>query len=343
MVQTELGEGKVHVVPHLVVQVDPFRTLMADEEDYTTWRSSIPVQGLVSAVAKASSGNGSPVTALVRLDKSSFDFSSAAGDGHDLRFSLPDGTHLPFLARFYDSAGGVAHFDVRLPSLASGGVPPALQVLSGRDGVPSRADPAEVWSGIPDSLRLAATTFLVADFSEVSSRAQLPGDIAIGPWYLGLVGKAVLVSPTSTSASVLPCIKAAGSGRTGNAFDLEYTSTDTTASSYVVLGTNIDATSRSFQALDSVVFWARGNSRFWFAMEDSLAVSKKAWIKLATNSSWTRYCVKPVDFLPASGAGNTGWIPTRNSIRRLSFIVSGGSNFWVTDIRVYGLGVDEMR
>lgn len=340
---TELGTGKVWVVPRILNNAGILRLLFANQEIYSTWKHVVEHSPLLSAVAKASRVALGPVPALVRLDSSNFDFTSAAGDGRDLRFALPDGTHLPYLPRYYDSARGEAQIEVQLPSMVPGDTTPTILVLSGRDGVPSRSDSAGVWNGVADSLRIAATTFLVDDFNPASSRAKLPLDIPIGPWYLGMVDKATLVQPAGVSGNILSAIKPADSGRPGNAFDLEYTSTDMSGASYVVLGTNLDASPRSFRALDSVVFWARGNSQFWFAMEDGLAVSRKAWAKYSASASWTRYCVRPSNFLAASTGGNVGWTAARTSIRRLSFIVYGGSSLWVTDIRVYGMGVDEMR
>lgn len=341
-ISSELGQAAIHVVPHTVV----FGALQppgADQETYSTWRTSVLRTGLLSGVAKASTTALGPVTALVRLDTSNFDFRSAAGDGRDLRFALPDGRHLAWFPRFYDSAAGLAQIDVRLPGMRPGDTVPVIQILSGRDHVPSRADSSTVWSGIVDSLVAAATSFVVDDFDPVSNRAALPPDIPIGTWYMGLVGKDTLIQPAGGSGHGATAIEPADSGRSGNAFHLKFAVGDTTGSSYVVLGTNIAARSRTFRALDSLVFWVRGTGRFSFAMEDSIPVSRKATVDFATTPSWKRYRVRPADFLPAGGNGNTGWIGTRDSIRRISFIVMSGGDFWVADIRVYGLGVDEMR
>lgn len=339
----ELGEAEVHVRPHATVFVPNFEPPEIADENYATWTTTTVRTGLLSETAKRAAAAGRPRTALVRLNMWNFDFTTAAGDGRDLRFALPDGTPLSYFPRFYDSAASLAHIDVRLPGGVVGDTAQRIVVHSGRTQVPSRADSAATWSGIADSLVADATSFLIDDFAPPTNRAKLPIDIAIGPWYIGSTGFAVVIQPLGGSERMVEAIQPAGSGRTGNAFALEYASVDTSTSSYVVLGTKLAPTSRTFRAMDSIVFWARGNGRFWFAMEDALTVSRKAWVEFASPSAWTRFRIRPEDFLPEGAGGNRGWAGTRDSIQRISFIARGGSELWIADLRLYGLGAAEMR
>lgn len=342
-VADELGEAKVHVRPHATVFVPNMEPPKAGDENHATWTTTTVRTGLLSERAKRAAVAGQPRTALVRLNRWNFDFTTAAGDGRDLRFALPDGTPLPYFPRFYDSASSLAHIDVRLPAGAVGDTAQRIVVHSGRSNVSSRADSLATWSGIADSLVLEATSFLIDDFAPPTNRAKLPMDIPIGPWYIGNAGFAMVTRPVGGSEHMVDAIQPAGSDRTGNAFALEYASVDTSTSSYVVLGTNLAPTPRTFRAMDSIVFWARGNGRFWFAMEDALTVSRKAWIEFASPTQWTRYRIRPVDFLPEGTGGNKGWIGARDSIQRISFIARGGNELWIADLRLHGLGAAEMR
>lgn len=338
----EIGEAKATIRPHTTVWASPFDSLTSDQEDYATWRDRTTLKGLLSGVARKASPTG-PVTALIRMDPSNFDFSKASKTGHDIRFALADGTRLTCRTRFYDSAAGLAHFDVRLPRLAPGDTAPSILVLSGRKAVPPRSDSIRVWAGIADSLRTAATSFLIDDFNPAANRIKFPADIQVGPWYLGIAGKDTLIQPRGGTGHTIDAIEPADSGRSGNALHVKYFSGDTASSSYIVIGTNLAATSRTFRAMDSIVFWARGNGKFWFAMEDQIPISRKAWIYYGANASWTRYRIRPSDFSPPGSNGNKGWSGARDSIQRISFILTGGSDFWIADVRLYGMGVDEMR
>lgn len=340
---TELGSRQVQVRPRLVLLAGTLEPPSAADENLATWHHSDTVRAILPEAARGDAALGVPVAVLVRLDATNFDFSHAAGDGRDLRFASPEGVALSYAPRFYDSAANLAQFDVRLPSLIAGDSAPRIMVRSGRTGVPSRADAAATWTGVSDSLVASATGFLIDDFESNSNRSRLPADIPVGPWYLGNTGQTTVLQPVAGSEHIVEAHRPADSGRSGTAFQLKYLSTDTSTSSYVVVGTNLTPTSRSFRALDSLEFWVRGNGRFWFALEDALGVSRKAWVEFAATPGWTRYRVRPTDFLPAGSNGSKGWSGTRDLVQRISFIARGGSELWIDDIRLYGLGPSEMR
>lgn len=62
-------------------------------------------------------GDVSAFPVLVRLSAPEFDFTQAAGDGRDIRFSDPDGKDLPYQVERWDSAAGLAEIWVRLPEV----------------------------------------------------------------------------------------------------------------------------------------------------------------------------------------------------------------------------------
>lgn len=92
--------------------------------------------------------------------------------------------------------------------------------------------------------------------------------------------------------------------------------------------------------LDSVSFLARGDGRVSLAFDhwddvDS-AFTNKSWIHIEISSSWTRYVVKPSDFLKADSiGGNTGWDSVKKAVTNITFFGNNGKEFWLDDVVLY--------
>ena len=82
---------------------------------------------------------------LLRLNRDFFDFSQAATNGADLRFSTPGGVRLPYQIEEWDPASGRASIWVRVPRI-EGDRRQALRMHWGRPGAPSESKGSDVFN-----------------------------------------------------------------------------------------------------------------------------------------------------------------------------------------------------
>jgi hypothetical protein len=268
--------------------------------------------------------------ATLRLDASNFDFSRSDSIGRDLDVQTVDSAPIPFQVVFWDKIAGLGRIRVRIDtSLAH--YDSRFLLRWGRT-LASRSDSSAVWSAIPDSQRLAINSTLVDDFEGGVLQNLLPDFAA---WS----------TSKSDSASILSFgLVSAPAGRSGQVLHISF-SANIVAGQYVGTTTQLAPTPRIFRSMDSLVFWAKGNGTLSPALEHVTASgSKKAWRKKAMDTGWQRIRLRPQDFDSATGlSGNVGWMRVRDSITNLTFLIGGGSDLWIDDIRLYGIDREDLR
>lgn len=264
--------------------------------------------------------------ATIRLDSSNFDFRRSTASGQDVSVERTDGVALPFEIVVWDSASARGRLHVRLGwDIAVWNDSIAL-----RWGLPAmaRTNPKAVWANIPDFQRLSINSVLVDDFERGSLRSQLPDS---GSWYC---------RPGDSGAVVAPSLVNAGKGRSGTALHMAYT-----AKVFALIGLNLGG-HRCFRSLDSLVFWARGAGKIYPAFDNlDPQASGKAWTHIQLDSSkWTRICIRPQDLDSANGiGGNVGWLAVRDRVTNLTFLVGGGHDLYLDDIRLYGMDPGDFK
>lgn len=275
-----------------------------------------------------------PTVATLRLDSNNFDFSATDSAGRDLSVLTESGDSIPFDVVEWDKPARQGRLHVRLerPLL----LPGAKFVLHWTQALKTRSNASAVWREIPDSQRLFIGSVLVDDFEGPTLRTKLPDSAT---WYKSSADTTVTVSD--------PVHVAAGGIRKGTALRLAY---KTPANTYkwalvgVALGTN--SQSRNLRSMDSIVFWAKGSGTLSVAF-DRLSPYKpegKAWIHLELDTGWTRIRIRPSDLLAPDKVGeNIGWDAVRDRVTNLTFLVSGGTNMYLDDIRLYGLDVEDLK
>jgi hypothetical protein len=256
---------------------------------------------------------GMATVGTVRLDSASFDFNLSDSLGLDLDVRRANGNRVPFEISHWDRLRRQGRLNVRIDSdLRGDGT--SIRLWRGLARA-HRSDPAGVWSGIADSLRLNLTSALVNDFESGSTAA----------WFLG--------SGTGTVA--------AGAGRPGNALHMV-----TTGTGPVVLAAALLAsTPRRLGAIDSIVFWARGSGRLRVAMEHALPGSQLvAWTARDLDTAWRRVSVRPASFdSAAASSGGARWADILDSATHLSYWLEGQGEAWIDDPRLFGIDRDDLR
>lgn len=294
-----------------------------------------------SAVAAADLPSFAPFVATLRFDESSFDFAQSADSGLDLDVRTPDSVPIPFEIVHWDRAARRGRLHVRIAG--KGTLPGAQVLLFWRLPRAHRSDPAATWAGITDSQKLLSTSALVDDFESGSTlHNRLP---YASFWF---VGGSI---PTSGLAD-------AGSGRDGNAFRLNCNAGQCDTGRVLLAATLLANSPRCFRSLDSVVFWARGKGRVRLAFEgvdsaqmqlivrgrlDSLQ-PRRAWCARPLDTAWKRIAIRPSEFDAADGRdGNVGWSALRDSVNYVTFLIEGGSELWLDDIRLHGVAPGDLR
>lgn len=273
----------------------------------------------------------STTVATLRLNQNNFEFAETDSTGRDLAVETEAGKALPFEIVYWDKPAKLGRLRVLLDS--------SLQhrgdrfLLRWKQPLLQRSDANSVWKTIPDSQRLALRSVLVADFEKWSSSTLLPSR---PDWE---------VHATDSFSLASLSFVAAGKGRSGSALSVEYKSG---SSGYLVVKTPLVAPrqARSIRALDSVVFYARGsnkNTSIFLAFDHHELF--KAWKLDSLDTVWTRFRVRPQDFISASNphGGNKGWEAVRDSATDLTFLVYSGTRVWFDDIRLYGIDREDLE
>lgn len=330
-----LGETMVQVRPAQLTRTGYLPPPSAQSEDPLTWRHerALPLSSLVSDWMVPLKQTA---VLTLRLD-STFPFAETMKGGEDLRVRDSWGNTLDLQSALWDSAGKRALLRVKLPSavLASG---EPLLLQWGHEGALAYSTPL-LWQGVTDSLALALQSLLVDDFEKGSPMNAFEAPLKAKYWYIRSSDSTVATIPTEDEDIKL-ALSEAGGGRSGHAMHVNFSAPDY---QWALLGCALGSAPRSLAGLDSIVFWLRGTGRFSVAF-DNLVDGKKAWMHGDLDSVWTRHRVRPQDFLPPDSlANNVGWQAVRDSVTNLTFFMRGQGDFWIDDIRLYGVNRDDLR
>jgi len=272
----------------------------------------------------------SPTVATLRLDASNFDFSLTDSAGSTVALEQPNGTPIPFEKMFWDKFAARARLRARIDTalLTKG----ARLVLAWNRPSAERSAPASVWSALPDSQKLALTSVQVDDFEGGSMQNLLP---LPHTWYRSMSDSAKVNWFTLGSA---------GGGRSGNALGIGYSASYLTGR-YALIGTSLGSGPCSLRSLDSLVVWVRGSGTMAIAFDNLTGTgNKKAWKRYQLDTAWRRVRLRPSELDTADGiGGNIGWDRVRDSVTNLTFLVMGGSEFWIDDVRLHGIDRDDLH
>lgn len=276
----------------------------------------------------------SPTVATIRLDSTNFDFSEVDSAGDEVAVQKLDSTPIPFEMVYWNKAAALGRIEVRIDTqmLKSGS---RFQLLW-RQKAAVRSNPTATWAAIPDSQKLALKSVLVDDFERGSLRNRLP-DSAY--WY---------ASSSEDATNSAAALAAAGAGRAGAALRIAYTTK--AAGAYAQIGTTLGATGGAAKtyglcSLDSLVLWVRGSGAISIAFDYLVpSTDHKAWTHSTLDTAWRRVRIRPQDLDTADGVGgNIGWNNVCNRVTNLSFIVSGGTQLWIDDVRFHGVNRDDLK
>lgn len=269
----------------------------------------------------------------VRLDASNFDFRGADAKGLGIGLDRTDDVPLAYEVPYWDSVAKVGKVRVRLDaSLLAPGAKIRLRWNIHKDSAPL-PDPVATWWGISASRREEWTSLLLDDFEDGDDTNALANR---SRWRLASVG---------TQGLAGPYFEAASGTRTGNALHFRYSSP---GGDYTVLGNTLGTRPNSLRGLDSLVFFVKGSGTLHVALEHlANGAGPKAWKQYTLASAWTRISLRPQDFDPAGASGNIynnyGWAAVRDSVTDLSFILQGGADFWLDDVRFHGVDQGDLR
>lgn len=268
--------------------------------------------------------------ATLRLDSSNFDFTKIDSAANDLTVEQDSGQPIPFDIVFWSKPEKRGRLQVRIDSSLLR--PGSHLNLRRKLSATSPSDPVKVWQGLPDSQKLAVGSVLVDDFEGGTDSTRLP----TGPrWSF---------SASESAKIITKRLKTSDGTHPGNVYSMDY---ETTNRWYVVVKTPLVKGSRprSLRSMDSLVFFAKGTkgSAMFTALEH-LDVFK-AWKHDTLDTNWRRFCIRPSDFLPpgASEQSNRGWVAVRDSVTHLTFILSGGTRFFLDNIRFFGIDKDDLK
>ncbi|HNY32625.1 MAG TPA: hypothetical protein PKO15_17200 [Fibrobacteria bacterium] len=268
--------------------------------------------------------------ATLRLDSSTLDFSKVDSAGSELTVESLEGRQLPFERIFWDRAASRGRLRVRLQgSLLQHGARFRLRWGSTVRGVP---DSASVWDSISSFQRMLMTSVLVDDFEHGSLKSLLP-DTAT---WKAVAGAGATASPLKLAD--------AGRGRDGIALMLTYTA-EAVSGKYAGINVKLSPRPISLRALDSIELMVRGTGRLSVTLDRPEGnTAPKTWARMNIDTTWKRIRVRPQDFDPADGVGgNIGWTRMRDSITHLTFLMEGGKELWIDDVRLHGIVLDDLR
>ena len=110
---------------------------------------------------------------------------------------------------------------------------------------------------------------------------------------------------------------------------------------WVLVGTMFE-NYMNFSAIDSIVFYAKGNGTVKLALEnyinDSMNIKASTdWIEL--NSTWKRISVNPTELCVGSASVETciaSWNTAKAAVKQLHIFPQGGTDFYIDDVTLYG-------
>lgn len=276
-----------------------------------------------------------PSVGILRLDSTNFDFTQAMNDGRDLRFFDGQGNRLVFERASWNSVRRTAVIRIRISKM------PLNSQIEMRWGCDGSVDPGSegLWEGVLDSIFEELYALHIADFEDGTLFTSMSPPNDNHMWYLLPQDTTMHISPHSDTAHL--GIQPAGYGRDGKAFHVTSTGP---VNRWVLFGMVLDTIPANFEQMDSVVFWVRGTGQYSFAFECLSGVEGKALFTDSLDTAWKRKAIRPDDFLAGDGKyGNLGWEGVAHSVTNISFFAYGNADFWLDDVRIYGLNGDDLR
>lgn len=333
-----LAETEVRIQSNQEANIGNLESTQEIDEDLTTWRYSKTIL-LDSLVSDWMQPLVFPTVVTLNLDSNNFDFSEAMTDGRDIRVLDDNGKSLKIERVIWDVSQKKATLRIRLEEISVDSLS-TLTLLWGRPGALD-LEPEDLWMGIKDSLKLELYSVLVDDFEDQNIQTAYVAPIPSTSWYL-VPPEVGLVVDSTLVADLTKAIQPAGVGRTGYAVHISYT--QTIVPKYLILGTKLGSGPRSLETLDSIVYWVRGSGGYTIAFDKLTDPGGKAWLHDSLTTSWVRKCVRPQDFMPADSlAGNVGWENVADSLTNLTFFAGEGNDFWIDDIRMFGVNRDQLK
>lgn len=301
-------------------------------EDPMIWRYShqLVLDSLISDWMQPISD---PTVVIIRLDSLNFDFTQAMQSGHDIRFYDATGALLPYQRRLWNYESKQALIMVRVSMLST---QDQIEMRWGSPGALDRSTDS-VWNTISDSLRLELNSVLVGDFESRSALTNLKAPIQETYWYVFPFDSTVSFTPTDWLDGIVPRDDEYG----GSAVHLSYMATD---NKWIFIGASLSSTPKNFSALDSIVFWIKGDGLLTVSLDHVGDSGGKAVYNDSLHAEWTRMSINPSMFLAADGiGGNIGWEAVKDSITSIAFFIGSGTEFWIDDVRIYGLNRDDLK
>lgn len=333
-----LAETEVRIQSNQEAKVGNLESTQEIDEDLTTWRYSKTIL-LDSLVSDWMQPLVFPTVVTLNIDANNFDFSEAMTDGRDIRVLDDNGKSLEIDRVLWDVSQKKATLRIRLEEISVDSLS-TLTLLWGRPGALD-LEPQDLWAGISDSLKFELYSVLVDDFEDQNIETAYPSPIPLATWYL-VPPEVGLVVDSTLVADLTKAIQPAAEGRSGSAVHISYT--QTIVPKYLLLGTKLGSGPRSLETLDSIVYWVRGSGGYTIAFDKLTEPGGKAWLHDSLTTSWVRKCVRPQDFMPADSlAGNVGWENVADSLTNLTFFAGEGNDFWIDDIRMFGVNRDHLK
>ncbi|MCK9181500.1 MAG: carboxypeptidase-like regulatory domain-containing protein, partial [Fibrobacteraceae bacterium] len=334
-----LAEDLAEVYSNRLTDAGTIAMPSTGSEDPSTWKYS-QVVSIDSLISEWMLPLFDSTVITLRLNTSNFDFTKANRDGSDLRVETIYGESVPFTIARYDVKAKRGVLKIRIPASFENDM---LILRYGHENAINRSQ-SNIWKGIPDSTKFKLNSVLLSDFEKNTTgdnKAYLPQPIDTSYWFI--------TKSSADSVTAKLTFEKADSGRTGICAHFAYTYTG--SSVWSLLGVALPNGPNTLATLDSIEFYARGNGKISLAFEkniwnatDSTGSRSKSWIHIAIDSSWVRYAIKPSDLLKAdSSGGNLGWDSVKDSVTNISFFGSGGTGFYLDDIRLYGVDRDDLK
>ena len=177
---------------------------VTDVSVYAAWAHAGRAYLNTSASGIALSGDIAGFPVLVRLTASTFDFSQAAADGGDVRFSDRDGAELDFQIERWNAPAGLAEIWVRLPRVRANDTGETFAMHWGNPAAGSRSSGPKTFGN---------GTGLLADWHLAGSASALPGGY-LDATPNGFHGSALPpATPTAFEGGIAGCAKLEGAQR----------------------------------------------------------------------------------------------------------------------------------
>jgi len=116
-----------------------------DIDDYRNWPYSNRIYFNTTASGADIPNDVYSFPFLVRLNSSNFNFNLAASDGKDIRFSDPDGTHLPYEIESWDAVTRLASVWVKVPKIDGNSISDYIVIHYGNYSVADMQNRSAVW------------------------------------------------------------------------------------------------------------------------------------------------------------------------------------------------------